>query len=86
VDIAVLPLAGERAQALRQLAMQVHQALPGLRGFVGIDLVWHALRGPVVIEVNPRLTCAYVGLSQALGRALAPEMVAAHVEDLHDGH
>ena len=51
--------------------------MPGLRGFVGIDLVWHEERGPVVIEVNPRVTCAYVGLSAALGRNLAAELLDA---------
>ena len=54
------------------------QALPGLRGFVGVDLVWHAERGPVAIEVNPRVTCAYVGLSDELDRNLAAEILAAH--------
>jgi predicted ATP-grasp superfamily ATP-dependent carboligase len=71
-----------RMHALRALAMQVARAIPGLRGFAGIDLVWHPQRGPVVIEVNPRVTCAYVGLSAALGRNLAAELVASR---LHDG-
>jgi len=62
---------------LAALAARVQRALPGLRGFVGIDLVWHAQRGPVVIEVNPRVTCAYVGLSRQLGRNLAGEVIAA---------
>jgi predicted ATP-grasp superfamily ATP-dependent carboligase len=64
-----------RATRLHTLALDVARALPGLRGFVGIDLVWHAERGPVVIEVNPRLSCAYVGLSAALGRNLAEEIL-----------
>jgi tyramine---L-glutamate ligase len=34
-------------------------------------------RGPVVIEVNPRVTCAYIGLSAALGRNLAAELLRA---------
>ena len=59
------------------VARDVVRAIPGLRGFVGIDLVLHPTRGPVVIEVNPRLTCAYVGLSAALGRNLAAELVDA---------
>ena len=90
VEVNVLPLArrrsaapgaepgaGPRAAALHALAARVRRSLPGLCGFVGIDLVWHAQRGPVLIEVNPRVTCAYVGLSQALGRNLAAEVIAA---------
>jgi predicted ATP-grasp superfamily ATP-dependent carboligase len=63
---------------LAAVAEQVVRALPGLRGFVGIDLVWHAQRGPVVIEVNPRVTVAYAGLSAALNRNLAAELLADH--------
>ena len=42
--------------AFRRVARDVVQAIPGLRGFVGIDLVMHETRGPVVIEVNPRVS------------------------------
>jgi tyramine---L-glutamate ligase len=63
--------------AFLRVARDVVQAIPGLRGFVGVDVVWHETRGPVVIEVNPRLTCAYVGLSAALGRNLAAELLDA---------
>jgi tyramine---L-glutamate ligase len=63
--------------AFERVARDVVHAMPGLRGFVGIDLVWHEARGPVVIEVNPRVTCAYVGLSAALGRNLAAELLDA---------
>ncbi len=68
---------GSRRDALTFVARDVVQAIPGLRGFVGIDIVWHEQRGPVVIEVNPRLTCAYIGLSAALGRNLAAELLRA---------
>jgi predicted ATP-grasp superfamily ATP-dependent carboligase len=68
-----------RAEPLVDLAAQVARAMPGLQGFAGIDLVWHPQRGPVVIEVNPRVTCAYVGLSAALGRNLAAELVASRL-------
>lgn len=72
-----------RGAALEALAQAVAAAVPGLRGFVGIDLVWHARLGPVAIEINPRLTCAYAGLSAMLGRNLAAEIVTAHLEDAH---
>jgi tyramine---L-glutamate ligase len=72
-----MPSAEPSAAALRALAARVARCIPGLCGYVGIDLVWHAQRGPVVIEVNPRVTCAYVGLSKALGRNLAADVIAA---------
>ena len=75
VSIGAVPLEDNRARPLALLAARVGRAIPGLRGFVGIDLVWHATLGPVVIEVNPRVTCAYVGLSARLGRNLAAEML-----------
>ncbi|WP_152543639.1 ATP-grasp domain-containing protein, partial [Methylibium sp. T29] len=80
VTINALALDDARAPALARTAQAVARAVPGLRGFVGIDLVWHPQRGPVVIEVNPRLTCAFVGLSAALGRPLAAEILALHEE------
>jgi predicted ATP-grasp superfamily ATP-dependent carboligase len=67
-----------RFAALRAWAHSLARALPGLRGYVGVDLVWHAQRGPVLIEINPRVTMAYIGLSDALGRNLAAAVLAAH--------
>jgi len=78
VDVAALGRDDARWPQLAALACAVARALPGLAGYVGIDLVWHAERGPVAIEVNPRLTCAYIGLSAALGRNLAREILDSH--------
>jgi predicted ATP-grasp superfamily ATP-dependent carboligase len=64
-----------RAAPLRALAHRVADAMPGLCGFVGVDAVWNPRHGPVAIEVNPRVTCAYVGLSRLLGRNLAAEVL-----------
>jgi predicted ATP-grasp superfamily ATP-dependent carboligase len=76
VDSAIEPADGPRGRQLQSLASRVADALPGLHGLVGIDLVWHAQRGPVVIELNPRVTTAYVGLSAKLERNLAGDLLA----------
>jgi len=81
VQVDAVPKSDPRARPLAALASRVHHAMAGLRGFVGIDLVWHPRRGPVVIEVNPRVTCAYVGLSKHLGRNLAAEVIAARRDE-----
>jgi len=47
------------------LARSVARAIPGLWGYVGVDLVL-TTSGPVVLEVNPRLTVSYAGLRGAL--------------------
>jgi predicted ATP-grasp superfamily ATP-dependent carboligase len=65
-----------RWSRLQALADAVQRALPGLFGFVGVDLVWHPQAGPVAIEVNARVSCAFVGLGQRLGRSLAGEILA----------
>ncbi|MGT2490679.1 ATP-grasp domain-containing protein [Cupriavidus basilensis] len=66
VEINAIECKGQAGRLLADVAECVVAGMPGLRGFVGIDLVWHPRRGPVVIEVNPRVTCAYAGL---VGRA-----------------
>jgi predicted ATP-grasp superfamily ATP-dependent carboligase len=48
-----------------EAALRTCAALPGLRGYVGVDLVLTKSEA-VVIEVNPRLTTAYLGLREAI--------------------
>lgn len=55
----------ERRAELALLADAMAQALPGLWGYVGVDLVFTE-QGPLIIEINPRLTTAYVGLHESL--------------------
>ena len=44
------------------------EAITGLRGFVGVDFIWDAARQvATLIEINPRPTTSYVGLSRLLG-------------------
>ncbi len=51
--------------ALEPLARAIAGMIPGLAGYVGVDLILTP-SGPIVVEVNPRLTTAYVGLPEAL--------------------
>jgi predicted ATP-grasp superfamily ATP-dependent carboligase len=66
------PLAGRALEA----ALAACRALPGLRGYVGVDLVLTD-SDAVVIEVNPRLTTSYLGLRAALEGNLAALSLAA---------
>jgi len=47
------------------IAQGIAAAIPGLAGYVGVDLVDGA-DGPLVLEVNPRLTTSYAGLAASL--------------------
>jgi predicted ATP-grasp superfamily ATP-dependent carboligase len=66
------PLAARAVAA----ALRTCEALPGLRGYVGIDLVLTQSEA-VVIEVNPRLTTAYLGVRSALDGNVAEMALAA---------
>lgn len=64
---------------LARLARDVVAAFPGLSGLVGIDIILTP-EGPVVVEVNPRVTTAYAGLHAAL--AVNPvAFLAAFIRD-----
>jgi hypothetical protein len=52
------------------LAARAVGLVPGLRGYVGVDLVL-APDGCFLVEINPRVTTSYVGLRRALAFNLA---------------
>jgi len=61
--------------ALAPLARRIAEALPGLWGYAGVDFILTA-DGPVVLEVNPRLTTSYAGLRQAIAQNAAALVLA----------
>jgi predicted ATP-grasp superfamily ATP-dependent carboligase len=72
LEVNAAPVTAE----LERLAAAVAAAIPGLAGYFGIDFVM-SRAGPVVIEVNPRLTTACAGLRKALGINVAGRVLAA---------
>jgi predicted ATP-grasp superfamily ATP-dependent carboligase len=74
VILAGLSVNIEPAAALRDLASAIASAIPGLWGYVGVDYLQTEI-GPCVLEVNPRLTTSYCGLSAALGFNVAESVL-----------
>jgi predicted ATP-grasp superfamily ATP-dependent carboligase len=75
-----LPLPAALAERAVLLANRALQAVPGLRGYIGVDLVLGAESGGSrdwVIEVNPRLTTSYLGLRALARTNLAEAMLRA---------
>jgi len=68
-----------RRLSCARLAAAIAAAIPDLWGYVGIDFI-DSESGPVVLEVNPRLTTSYVGLRQAIG-ANPAELVLRLLQD-----
>ena len=66
------PLAARAAAVARRAC----EALPGLKGYVGVDMVLTDSEA-VVIEVNPRLTTAYLGIRSAFDANVAGLALAA---------
>ena len=63
------------------LASAIAGAIPGLWGYVGIDLI-ETSTGPVVVEINPRVTTSYAGLAQALGINTAARILAMRADGM----
>lgn len=74
----MLPLADELEARARKLALSAAAAMPEWIGFIGLDLVLGAADDgseDYVIEVNPRLTTSYLGLSATAEENLATAMI-----------
>lgn len=66
----------EHRDYYQALVERVAQAVPGLWGYVGIDLIESAEQGPLILEINPRLTTSYVGILQATGINVAEQTLS----------
>ena len=53
----------------RALATRIVAAVPGLRGYVGVDVMWRG-ESLTVLEINPRLTLTYTGLAMPLAERM----------------
>lgn len=65
-----LPLRGAGPTAALAAAARACESVTGLAGWIGVDVVLGP-RGPVVIELNPRLTTSYAGVRAATPANLA---------------
>jgi predicted ATP-grasp superfamily ATP-dependent carboligase len=71
-----LPLADALAERARRLADRALAAVPGLQGYVGVDVALGAdASEDQVIEINPRLTTSYIGLRKLARSNLAAAML-----------
>lgn len=70
------PLAHPLAERALVTAVRTCESLPGLRGYIGVDLVL-TKSDAIVIEVNPRLTTAYLGARAAFEDNIAELALAA---------
>lgn len=73
----LLPAREVERDAIQRAARAACQAIEGLRGYVGVDLVVpdsDPVR-PIVVEINPRLTTSYLGYRRLADCNLAERML-----------
>ncbi len=78
----VVPARLERSvsEAVQQLAIAACRSVPGLRGYIGVDMIVRdesrgANPSPIVVEINPRLTTSYLGLRRLAATNLAEQVL-----------
>ena len=74
-----IPLRHPLADHARDVACAAVQQFPGLRGYVGVDIILTD-RDVRIVEINPRVTTAYVGLRGVLQENLAAAVWSACME------
>jgi predicted ATP-grasp superfamily ATP-dependent carboligase len=59
-----------------ELVPRIAESIPSLWGYIGIDLIETHEFGPLVLEINPRLTSSYIGIKAATGINVAAAVLA----------
>ena len=74
-----VPAADVDAHAVQAVAQAACRAVPGLRGYVGVDLILpeRAAGSAIVVEINPRLTTSYLGYRELAEANLAERLLSA---------
>jgi len=72
----LIPLEHDLQDQAFEASNRAVEAIPGLIGYVGVDMVL-AEDGPYVLEINPRLTTSYIGARRVLKLNLAQAIVQA---------
>lgn len=57
------------------LVNRVAMVMPGLWGYIGIDLIETTEFGPLILEINPRLTTSFAGIRSATGINVAQQVL-----------
>lgn len=73
--------ASEHLPAMQQLAEALHQAIPGLTGYWGADMILDENHGLTLVEVNPRLTTPYIALASLMEKNPAELILAAALDN-----
>ena len=75
----VLPARGVDAVTLQHAAVAACREVPGLRGYVGVDLIIPDSHPgqPIVVEINPRITTSYLGYSRLCEQNLIATLLQA---------
>ena len=77
----VVPFDHPAKQEAFRAAENVAECFPGLRGYVGVDLILSKGKA-FVVDVNPRLTTSFVGLSRASKFNIAEEIINVFLKGL----
>lgn len=72
----VVPFNYRKQRGALEAAEKTVEAVKGLKGYVGVDMILTDGE-PVVIEVNPRLTASYIGLSRVANVNTAEAIIDA---------
>ena len=68
-------IANKKRAPYQHLINQVAETMPGLWGYVGIDIIQPEHDQALIVEINPRLTTSYAGIHQALGINVAETVI-----------
>lgn len=66
--------------AIERVVREACRTIPGLAGYIGMDLLLTSDRQIVIVEINPRLTTSYVGYRKLYSTPLCRQWLSSEVQ------